>query len=214
MIKIHRSTEQSIGRWVVLIATLLLTSTLQAAQVGVDWQWANPKPQGNPFNTVTYNNVLGIFAAGDSGKIVNSTDGGVTWTTQASGTSQKLNSLLNDNSFILYAVGENGTILTRSDVNPWGPQNSGTTAGLNGIARDSANLFVVVGDNGTILSNDLDTTPGWTVQAVPAGSGNLMSIAWSPTLGLFAAVSDNGKILASVDGINWTFEFFTAPAAP
>ncbi|VAW74914.1 hypothetical protein MNBD_GAMMA14-2439, partial [hydrothermal vent metagenome] len=35
MIKIHRSIEQSIGRWVFLVATLLLTTALQAAQVGI-----------------------------------------------------------------------------------------------------------------------------------------------------------------------------------
>ena len=212
MIKIHRSIEQSVGRWVFLVATLLLTTTLQAAQVGIDWQWAHPKPHGNPYNAIAYNSASTTsLAVGDLGEVVASSDAGVTWTAQTSGTVQRLNGV-REWGIGFVAVGDQGTILASFTSPTWGAVTSGTTASLNDIVRNgttSGSLFIVVGGSGTILSS----TDGlnWSTQVAPAGTGNLMSVAWSSPLGLFAAVSDSGKILASVDGINWTFEYFTAP---
>lgn len=44
-----------IQRFFLSIFLLVFTGTCLAVPAGVNWQWANPKPQGNPFNSVAYN---------------------------------------------------------------------------------------------------------------------------------------------------------------
>src|SRR6185503_4001138 len=50
------------------------------------------------------------------------------------------------------------------------------------------------------------TTNTWTIRT-SAADNQWFSIAWSPQLGLFATISNNGtgnRVMTSPDGINWT----------
>lgn len=45
--------------------------------------------------------------------------------------------------------------------------------------------------------------PSWQ-RRVPAAPGNWTEICWSPALALFCAVSSDGKVMTSPDGLTWT----------
>jgi len=71
---------------------MILTGTLHA-QLADNWDWMNPKPQGNTINAIDFvNDNLG-FAVGEYGTILKTTNGGVTWQKQNSGTSTQFISL-------------------------------------------------------------------------------------------------------------------------
>jgi len=60
--------------------TVLSTFLLHAALTGqTSWQWVNPLPQGNLLNGVTSVNQDTVFAVGDYGTIIKTTNGGTTW---------------------------------------------------------------------------------------------------------------------------------------
>jgi len=83
--------------FIVLMLGLVMSQTTLATVDNIDWQWANPSPQGNPFNAVAYwKTKSSIVAAGDQGNIISSADSGSNWTVRSSGTSEKLNALSQD----------------------------------------------------------------------------------------------------------------------
>ena len=67
------------------------------------------------------------YAAGVSGTIVKTADGGTTWTPQASGTTADFYAINCPDVAICYAVGPNGVIrTTTNNGSTWLPQTSGT----------------------------------------------------------------------------------------
>ena len=197
---------------------LLFVRNSLATPVGVNWQWMNPKPQGNEFNAIAVEVTSGkIIAAGRHGTIATSTDSGASWALQSSGITLDFNgAVMASSPDVTYVVGNQNTILSTasSSLASWSTDQTGTIASpdLNAIAwneNSSAPVFVVVGDAGTILTNDGSTTT-WTAQTAQVAAGSLKSVTWSPVLGLFVAVSDSGKVLRSPDGISWLIQAYTA----
>ena len=87
------------------------------------------------------------------GAILKSPDGAA-WTTNKSGTTNNLRSVIYDNRQFV-AVGDSGTILTSPDGTTWTKQSSGTTNNLNSVTYANG-LFMAVGDSGTILTAKAD----------------------------------------------------------
>jgi hypothetical protein len=73
--------------------------------------WLLPQYTNEAFYDVTFPNKLNCTAVGSPGFIVHTTDGGLTWVKQNSGTTNGLHSVAFVDSVIGYASGENGTIL-------------------------------------------------------------------------------------------------------
>jgi Uncharacterized protein related to plant photosystem II stability/assembly factor len=69
----------------IFILTLCYTSYPQS-----DWYWQNPLPQGNTLNGVCFTDANTGTAVGNGGTILRTTDGGITWTRQESGTTLDL----------------------------------------------------------------------------------------------------------------------------
>ncbi len=69
-------------RFFLSIFLFILTETCLAAAAGVNWQWANPKPQGGSFNAAVYNSTMGA-----------SSDGAVNWAVQNSNTTNNLDAI-------------------------------------------------------------------------------------------------------------------------
>lgn len=97
------------------------------------------------------------WAVGANGMIAKTTDGGLTWTSQVSGTTEPLHGVCFWNADIGYAVGEQATILaTQNGGASWTPQASG-------IAPDPN----IEGDNPIL--NDVDVvsaTEAWAVRGI------------------------------------------------
>jgi hypothetical protein len=161
-------------------------------EAGTTWTLRN---LGEWLYGVTYGNGL-FVAVGDFGAILTSQDG-VNWTGQVSGTSAELTGVAYGNGTFV-AVGGGGTILTSQDGMSWTRQTSGTSNPLNGVAYGNG-TFVAVGWGGAILTSPDGVT--WTAQ-VSGTSNPLNGVAYGNNT--FVAVGEGGAILTSPDGVTWT----------
>lgn len=84
------------------------------------WFWQNPLPQGNQISDNFRFNDLEFILVGDYGTILYTSNGGLNWTIQNSGTDISLLATHFINNFTGWAVGWNGTILKTTDKgNHW-----------------------------------------------------------------------------------------------
>lgn len=150
-------------------------------------------------------NASRLVAVGTGGRIQTSHDG-VAWTSQSSGTTHDLASMLwtgdlwSGDAGRFVVVGEGGVILTSSDGLVWTPQISGTAQRLRKViwTGPTSGRFVAVGDSGIIVTSSDGFT--WT----PRASGTarrLYDVAANDTQ--MVAVGDYGVIISSTDGIIW-----------
>ena len=75
------------------------------------WQWESPFQQWSHLRSSCALDALTLFAAGDLGTIVKTTDGGRTWVRQVSETNVNLHAISFANASIGFAAGDNGLIL-------------------------------------------------------------------------------------------------------
>ena len=130
----------------------LLTNQSGTGQPG--WQWSNPHPQGNDLNEVDFFDSKTGFAVGNFGTIVRTTDGGVHWELQKSGTTDFLYGVAANGAQGAVAVGANGTILrTINRGATWERRQSGGSAGLQDVDFADANHGIAVGQ-GALRTSD------------------------------------------------------------
>src|SRR6266487_1622861 len=67
-----------------------ISSRIPGGSSGSQWHWQNPLPQGNTLRGASFVDANTGTVVGDYGTIVRTTDGGNSWTVQASGTTQDL----------------------------------------------------------------------------------------------------------------------------
>jgi len=173
------------------------------------WGWALPTPQGQNLSAVTFSGSTG-YAVGDFGTVLQSTDGGQTWSGLPSGTTSNLSIVqeLDPNTVIVgggCALREStngGATFTPMPINP-----SDTVCGsdLAAISFSSATTGYVLLQSGQVLST---TNGGATVTAktrVPLpGAARATGLTFtSPTTGF--ATTSAGAIEQTTDGGNsWT----------
>ena len=203
------------GSWVVAGANgmILVSADLKT------WVKANSGTT-NKLNAVVFEPTVisnsRFFAVGDNGTILSSSDA-KTWVTIPSGVT---NSLTGITPFFRDVVvcGQGGIVLNNIAVGVT-PMviETGASSGLNAMvfgstdADLSATSYVAVGGSGLIIHCPLTVSgmvavppKNWVTAAAPS-SANL----WSITFGnaSFVATGDNGTILVSSDGIDWTQQF-------
>ena len=135
------------------------------------------------------------WAVGDRGTFHATTNGGMSWQAQPSGTSNDLweVSFAADNQRG-WVVGSRGTILaTTNGGTSWQAQTSGTTNSLLSVsfAADGQRGWTV-GDRGTILAT---TTGGMTWQLQPSGTtaaATLIRVAMQQPCGVYGACAQGG----------------------
>lgn len=97
----------------VVVGAIFADSAVALVSTGDGtWFWRSPQPQGNLLNAVC---TVGdsLWAVGEGGTILHSTDGGGTWSAQPSGTSLALND-------VTFADAENGWAVGGDDGSDWG----------------------------------------------------------------------------------------------
>jgi hypothetical protein len=104
-----------------------------------------------------------------------------------------LNSVTQNETGLLVAVGEDGVIKTSLDGVTWKGEVSGTTECLNDIVWAN-DMFVAVGEGVILTSSDGAV---WRVNS----SVPLNSVAWTGSI--YVAVGKFGSICTSDDGSNW-----------
>lgn len=168
----------------------------------------NKKPQNlskisDIKSTHMYNEDLG-WAVGNNGVILNTLDGGTSWSSQDTPIKANFYGVSFFNRDIGFIVGENGVILKTLDGGEnWYTLYSITQDKLNSIhIIDSLNI-IVVGDNGTILK----AIDGETFELVGKSASvvaNLNAVTFVGSL-LGWAVGNNGILVVTRDGgSTWT----------
>ena len=115
-----------------LFFTLLILLT--ASQTYSQWQWTNPKPQGNDLWNVHFANTTTGWAVGGGGTILKSTDAGATWSWQESYVNDFLRGVCAPTADQAWVVGDNGLVFHTNDGgNSWQQQSIATTEGINDV---------------------------------------------------------------------------------
>ncbi len=134
----------------ILLSQLIIICSVYS-QSG--WEFQNPKPQGNDLKDLSFYDRDNGWAVGVCGMIIHTSDGGVNWDIQKSGTTKHLYSVKAFSSSIAIAAGESGTILrTTNGGQTWSEISSGTT---NFIVEmfflDQQNGFAITSFGGDLL---------------------------------------------------------------
>ncbi|MBK7632265.1 MAG: T9SS type A sorting domain-containing protein [Ignavibacteriales bacterium] len=177
------------------------------------WYQQNPLPTGNNLNSVTFTDSNTGTMVGDYGTIIHTTDGGVTFTNQMSGTTYNLRAVSFTDTQNGWVVGGNwvdslqtyiGNIIlhTTDGGITWTPQTSGITNGLLGVSFPDLNNGIAVGYIGTILKTTNGGTT-WTPQT--SGTTNtLFDVSFTDAINGIA-VGGSGTILKTTNGgTTWT----------
>ena len=162
-----------------------------------DWR-IQASTTGNYLRSVDFPMDHTGYAAGHSGTILKTVDGGITWEALSSGTSRSLYGIAFKGTGTGYAVGSYGTILkTTNGGSTWTPQSSGTTRALYAVSFYTTSKGVAVGSGGTILYTTNGGAP-WN-HAKSGTTNNLRDVDWLSSTKV-VAVGYNGTVLKSYSG--------------
>ena len=173
------------------------------------WTWVVPRPSYDLLDVCCPDAAQHVWAVGKGGTIVTSSNGGVSWGTQSSGTTNWLSGVDFVGAGDGWVVGYGGKILTTvNGGTTWDPQPlpPSSTTDLMDVAFVSATRGWAVGRSGTILFTDSGGkgSGAWVQQGVGVTPQALRCVAFtSPSHGY--AVGDAGTILVTDNtGVTWT----------
>jgi len=136
-----------------------------------------------------------VYAVGNQGVILKSTDKGLTWNLEDSASIVNLNGICFTGSSKGYIVGDMGTLLTTDAGGAWTSMESGTHYHLNAVGAASNDLVFAAGYKGMILKQSGDT---WEEVASPTIHAIYCIDFASETVGI--AAGDSGTIVRTADG--------------
>jgi photosystem II stability/assembly factor-like uncharacterized protein len=186
----------------------IILSTFTNAQ----WFWQNPVPSGTNFYSVKFASAYVGWAVGWGGTIIKTTDEGISWSSQSSGTTNILTAISFYGINTGTVIGYNGTILrtTNGGLN-WISQTTGTTDYLNSVSFTDEKNGTIVGSgwNGSISEGKIyRTTDGgttWNLQDSGITGLNGLNCVFFSDLENGTAAGDSGTIIRTIDGGNsWT----------
>jgi len=191
-----------------VLAAVVIFISLPALNAEMGWFWQNPLPPETTLQGLSFSDESNGTVVGNYGTIVRTTDGGITWTVQASGTMETLREVSFTDANHGTAVGDNGIILNTIDGGEtWDAQISGTNDPLYGVSFSDANHGTVVGMMGIILRT-IDGGNNWTPQqsGLVGFYGALLSVSFvDANNGII--VGTDGTILHTMDGgVNWALQ--------
>ena len=169
---------------------------------GQSWQTQLPQATRR-LNAVVAASASAVWAAGDSGLILATSNGGQTWLPQTTPNVQHLYDIGAASASVLWAVGANGTILKTSNGGQvWSQQTSGTTQTLASVAPLPNQEAWAVGSNGTIL-HTRDGGAAWLPEM--SGINSFLSDVIVLSSLEAWAVGEGGRVLRTTNGgATWT----------
>jgi photosystem II stability/assembly factor-like uncharacterized protein len=142
--------------------------------------WKNLNTSG--FHSLFFINANIGYLVGSSGSIVKTTNGGINWVSQISGTTNNLNSVFFSDPNTGYIVGDEGTILKTSNGGfNWTLQTDPSSQWLGSVCFPDPNIGYIIGANGTILKTGTSLS-GIEENSISSGS---LKIYPNPTNGKF-----------------------------
>lgn len=188
--------------WVFAFVVLLIVARSSTAQ---NWTWQNPLPQGNNLYSVCFPDTSTGYSVGADGMILKTTNGGLSWVFQTSGTTNTLLSVYFTDADTGYAAGTSSTLLktTNGGMN-WTPLTIATSY-LTSVFFTSADTGYVVGGSGSngVIQKTTNGGLNWTVQ--PSGSNPFYNSVSFLNDSTGYVVGNGGKILKTTNGgASWT----------
>ena len=192
----------------LLFFSLLLCCCSNASVYAQTWKWVNPSPHNNMLFSIFFLNTDTGWAAGESGTIMKTTNGGASWEVQSYGR-DSLHTLFFIDENTGWAVGNHGTCVHTIDGGEnWEAQNSNTTKNITTIFFIDTNTGWIAGEEGMLMH----TTNGgenWTTQSLPSFS-DVSAISFinaedgwiSTTTGVIIHTSNGGNTWTSIANTN------------
>jgi len=192
-----------------LLLSLAICVIATNAHGQVTWEWQAPLPQGNALRAVSFLDAKTGTAVGDRGTILHTTDSGLTWTIQKSGTIDDLLAVCftdantgtavgrwasNTESLSFDTTGHSPILRTTDGGMTWQMQESNTRFALQAVFFTDSKHGTAVGREGTILRT-IDGGAIWSRQSVPL---------YTPAVRLgsvFFSDTNHGTAVGSVDTI-------------
>jgi photosystem II stability/assembly factor-like uncharacterized protein len=187
--------------------SLFICLTLVTGFAFSQWIQQNPLPQGNSLSCVKFVDLNTGYAVGSNGTILKTTDGGLNWFSQTSGTTAGLCSVYFFDKDNGYSFGSEGTILKTTDGgNHWIRQPSETFVSPRSVFFIDRNIGYAVGDN-ELIQKTIDGGASWVVQYSGTYGWWLTSVFFTDANTGYV-VSYTGEILKTTDGgNNWTIQY-------
>ena len=185
-----------------LILVLLLSFSESNAQ---NWNWQNPLPQGVNLNGVYFTDANNGYAVGLDGLILKTTDAGISWTPQNSGTTSSLLGVHFTDVDTGYVVGVGGSVLKTTDGGVNWNLLPGASISLSSVFFTSASIGYAVGSNGNsaIIIKTINGGVTWTAQlTTPVTNFNSVYFCNDST---GYVVGNGGRIFKTTNGgATWT----------
>ncbi len=204
-------------RFVLCLALVLAASSAAVASPaqalvpdGADgWFWQMPQPASN-LNDVTFAAAADVFAVGDDGIVLHSTDSGATWAAQPTGTNADLQSVSFTSAEDGWACGLQstaaapGVILATTDGGTWVDKTpSGLTEKLSDASFvDAAHGWIGTRDGHVLKTTDAGDT--WQTLKVAATYKGFVTVAFVDATHGWAG-GTKGRIWRTANGgATWT----------
>lgn len=197
----------------VLLTTFLISALTAHAQWNPQWVHQNPYPTGSLLSDVWYQSETRIHCVGDAGSIFYSSDGGVNWHTERSGTTRDLYGLCFTSNNNGYAVGAGGSILRTTDGGQsWIGVANSATVDLRSIRFVGMQTGLIVGKAGTYLTT-VDGGATWSLASIPGVTESLYGIDMR-SANRWIVVGENNTIMVTTNaGVTWKRAFVSQPTA-
>jgi len=164
--------------------------------------WTQPSGSGETLYAI-WGTGSTFYAVGANGSIVKSSDGGQSWTAQASPTAQVLRGVFGTSASQVVAAGDNGVIVRTSDGSTWSVIASGVPTSFFAVTAIDATTYYACGSNAVVLRSD-NAGLTWQATSSLAVIGNARSLWGTVSDGIYVGAS-NGTIWRSSDrGQSWT----------
>jgi photosystem II stability/assembly factor-like uncharacterized protein len=189
-------------RWmsIILSVCVAVTGLLMVGSAGAAEPAATPLPAPD-LRDVTLIGQAG-WAVGENGTILTTTDGGATWTAQASAHAGWLFGVAGTDAAHAWAVGgaHGATVLGTSDGGATWAAQATTTGSLQAVAAMDATHAWAVGSYGSaaqiVATND---GAAWSKETLPVDAGPLLDVCAADASHVWA-VGNGGTIVATTDG--------------
>ncbi len=187
------------------------TSRVVTSPTGVTWTLQTAS-QINSWRSVAWSptlNLLVAVASSGTNRVMTSANG-TAWFNQTSSEQNSWHDVTWSPSLALFvAVSSDGTnrVMTSSNGTAWSPQSASSAKTWQAVTWSSSlGLFVAVaGTSGTASVMTSTNGTAWSGQTTSVTTTfRARGLAWSPSLGMFAACSGGSHLLTSTNGTAWS----------